>query len=123
MKAIIKTMIAALVAGAIMTFGGSVADAADLATWQRSIAKTVAQKQVYPRSALRREIEGQARVQVTVGRSGEITEFQILEDTGHEVLDREVPKLMERISPLPTPPSDVSDENLTFILPLSWVLQ
>lgn len=123
MKAIIKTMIAGLVGGTIMTFGGSVSEAADLASWQRSIAKVVAQKQVYPRSALRREIEGQVRVQVTVGRSGEITEFQILEETGHEVLDREVPKLMERIDPLPEPPSDISDENLTFILPLSWVLQ
>ena len=116
-------MIAGLVGGTIMTFGGSVSEAADLASWQRSIAKVVAQKQVYPRSALRREIEGQVRVQVTVGRSGEMTEFQILEETGHEVLDREVPKLMERIDPLPEPPSDISDENLTFILPLSWVLQ
>lgn len=123
MKAIIRTMIIGLAGTAIMTFGVSTADAADLASWQRSVAKTVAQKQVYPRSALRREIEGQARVQVTVGRSGEITSFEILQETGHQVLDREVPKLMERIDPLPTPPSDVSDDNLTFILPLSWVLQ
>lgn len=116
-------MVLGLAGGAVMTFGAAVSDAADLANWQRSVAKTVAQKQVYPRSALRREIEGHARVKVTVGRGGEITAFEVLEETGHAVLDREVPKLMERISPLPAPPSDVSDEELTFILPLAWVLQ
>jgi hypothetical protein len=30
---------------------------------------------------------------------------------------------MERISPLPAPPNDLSDDQLTFILPLAWALR
>ncbi len=99
------------------------ADAADIKGWKRKVAMTVAKKQVYPRSALRREIEGSAKVKVTVDHSGKIASFEILQPTGHQVLDREIPRLMERIDPLPKPPADASDEQLTFIIPLAWVLQ
>jgi len=97
--------------------------AADIKSWQRQIAKVVASKQVYPRSALRREEEGEAKVKVTVARDGKIANFEIIQETGHASLDREVPKLIERIDPLPKPPSDAGDDQLTFILPLAWVLQ
>ncbi|WP_150004115.1 energy transducer TonB [Iodidimonas muriae] len=123
MRPSFKGLILGLTAGVVMAAGATGANAADATSWKRSIAKVVAQKQVYPRSALRREIEGSARVKVTIDRDGKIANFEMLEDTGHEVLNREVPKLMERINPLPTPPSDLSDAELTFILPLSWVLR
>lgn len=99
------------------------ANAADLKGWKRKVAMTVAKKQVYPRSALRREIEGAAKVKVTVDHSGKIASFEVLKPTGHDVLDREIPRLMERIDPLPKPPADASDDQLTFIIPLAWVLQ
>jgi len=113
------------IAATTMTLGltAEPGHAADLKNWQREIAKAVASKQVYPRSALRREEEGEAKVKVTVARDGKIANFEILQETGHASLDREVPKLIERLDPLPKPPSDVGDDKLTFILPLAWVLQ
>lgn len=96
--------------------------AAGKADWQKQIMTTVAKKQVYPRSALMRELEGSAKVKVSVDRSGAITGFEMLQATGHDVLDKEVEKLMDRVNPLPAPPSDVADTELTFILPLSWAL-
>lgn len=99
------------------------AAAADIKSWQREVAKTVASKQVYPRSALRQELEGSAKVRITMDRTGAIANFELIESTGHDELDREVPKLIERINPLPTPPAEMADADLTFILPLAWALQ
>lgn len=103
------------------TFAGPVF-AAGKTDWQKQIMSSVASKQVYPRSALSRQLEGRARVKVSVDRSGTITGFEMVEATGHDILDREVEKLMARVNPLPAPPSDVADKDLTFILPLSWAL-
>jgi len=112
-----------LAAAAVTAAAAGASQAADMKSWQRQIAKAVASKQVYPRSAMRREQEGEARVKITIHRSGEIADFEILQKTGHVSLDREVPKLIERINPLPAPPAEAGDEALTFILPLAWVLQ
>ena len=95
----------------------------DVKIWQKKIVKRIATKQVYPRSAINREIEGSAKVRVSVDRSGAVTAYEMVEATGHKVLDNEVPKLMKRIDPLPAPPEAVPDERLTFVLPLAWILQ
>ena len=95
----------------------------DLRTWQQSIATLIAKKQVYPRSALAREIEGEAKVRVTIDRSGNIATFDMFQSTGHKVLDKEVERLMGRINPLPSPPSNLAEAQLTFVLPLAWRLQ
>ncbi len=123
MRHALQALALALIMAATTLITSQGAMAGDLRSWQRSIARAVASKQVYPRSALRREIEGSAKVRVTVDRSGKIASFEMIQATGHEELDREVPKLMKRINPLPKPPADISDEQLTFVLPLSWVLQ
>lgn len=98
-------------------------NAGEIKDWQKKIVRLVAKKQVYPRAAMRKELEGRAKVSVVIDRNGEIQKFDLLQSTGHKVLDREVPKLMGRISPLPAPPSSLSDAQLTFVLPLSWVIQ
>ncbi|MFQ5346217.1 MAG: energy transducer TonB [Rhodothalassiaceae bacterium] len=123
MKYVLQGLALAMIVVITSAMASSGALAGGLRSWQHLIAKAVASKQVYPRSALRREIEGSAKVRVTVDRSGKIANFEIIQATGHNELDREVPKLMRRIDPLPKPPSEVSDEQLTFVLPLTWVLQ
>ncbi|MBW7836244.1 MAG: energy transducer TonB [Sphingomonadales bacterium] len=97
--------------------------AADMASWQRSVVGVIAKKQVYPRAAMSQEIEGRAKVKMTIDRAGKITNYEMVESTGSDLLDAEVVKLMERINPLPAPPADASDSNLTFVLPLAWVLE
>jgi len=118
----IKALAIALVLSGFAVVAGP-AQADEMKDWQRSIAKAIAENQTYPRSALRRQLEGTAKVKITIDRSGTISNFEMVEATGHDALDRTVPKLMERLSPLPAPPSSLGDDNLTFILPLAWVLQ
>lgn len=123
---IIKKFIKVTVAVCIMAaplFTAQTASAEDIKSWQKSIGKLVAKKQTYPRAAMRKEIEGKAKVKVSIDRSGTITGFEIVQSTGSDILDKAVPKLMERLNPLPTPPASLTDTQLSFILPLSWRIQ
>ena len=117
----ISTAVALSLVGAFGFSAG--AQANDLKEWQTKIVKLVAKKQVYPRAAMRQELEGRAKVRVSIDRDGNITGHDIVAATGQPVFDEEIPKLIERINPLPAPPSDLSDDQLSFVLPLSWVIR
>jgi periplasmic protein TonB len=88
--------------------------------WKRAVAKKVAKKQKYPRSALAREIEGRAKVRLNVSADGTISSHEIVLETGESVLDREIPKLVKRLNPLPALPDGKTE--LSFVLPLNWRL-
>lgn len=110
----------ALTAGAVApqaVAGNSVND------WKVDVAKLIGKKQVYPRAALSKEIEGTAKVQITIDRTGHVTSYDVVQPTGHPELDNDIPKLVKRIDPLPEPPSEMSDAELSLTLPLNWVIQ
>jgi protein TonB len=94
-----------------------------ISDWKTDVVKLVARKQVYPRAALSREIEGTAKVQLTIDRTGHVTSYDVVQPTGHPELDEDIPKLVKRIDPLPQPPSELADKDLTLTLPLNWVIQ
>jgi len=96
------------------------AHAFDMTSWKKAVAKKVAKKQKYPRSALAREIEGRAKVRLLVTADGTIASHEVVEETGESVLDREIPKLVKRLSPLPALPDGKAE--LSFVLPLNWRL-
>ncbi|PCI63465.1 MAG: hypothetical protein COB37_05040 [Kordiimonadales bacterium] len=99
----------------------SAAAAADeVKDWYRAVAVKVAKKHVYPRSALSREIEGRALVHITVDRTGKIVTYEITKPTGQSVLDKAIPKMIRRISPLPKPPASITESQLQFVIPISW---
>ena len=88
--------------------------------WQKAVVTKVAKTQTYPRSAIAREIEGKAKVKVSVAADGTITSHEVVEATGEDVLDREIPKLITKLSPLPALPA--GRDAITFVLPLNWSL-
>jgi len=123
---IIKNLIKVATAVCIMAaplFTAQTASAEDLKSWQKSVGKLIAKKQTYPRAAMRKEIEGKAKVKVSIDRTGAITGFEMTQSTGNDILDNAVPKLMERLNPLPTPPASLSETQLSFVLPLTWRIQ
>jgi len=121
---VIKGLVSVLVAS-IMTVVGfsSSAIAADIDIWQSEVGQAIAKKQVYPRAALRKEIEGKVKVEINIDRDGNIVAHSLKSSSGHEVLDREIPKLIKRVSPLPKPPADAKQNELTMVIPLAWTLQ
>lgn len=113
-------VVAAFALAFTVGFVGTPAEASDMASWKKAVAQKVAKKQKYPRSALAREIEGRAKVRLSVAADGAITSHEIVEETGEAVLDREIPKLVDRLNPLPTLPDGKTE--MTFVLPLNWRL-
>lgn len=92
----------------------------DEVAWQKAIAAKLVKNFRYPRSAIRKGIEGKALVEVKIDATGAITGFDVLTPTGQGSLDREIPKLMKRLNPLPAPPGGAPT---SVKLPLSWRLQ
>lgn len=117
-----RMFVALLCAGAfVATAAPAYAD--ELKDWQKEIIKKIVKSHIYPRSAIAREIEGRAKVSVTIDRSGKITGYEVVEPTGESQLDNIIPKMMEKMDPLPAPPASLSDANLTFTIPIAWRLQ
>ncbi len=119
-KVFVSMIVASIMAG---TGFSASANAADLNTWQKDVGQAIAAKQSYPRAALRKEVEGRVRVEINVDADGNIVDHNLVASSGHDVLDREVPKLMKRVSPLPKPPAGASDSDRQLVVPLAWALQ
>jgi len=95
----------------------------DVGTWRKAVIKTIIKSHVYPRSAISREIEGSAKVKITISRAGDITGYEVMQPTGEDVLDEVIPTMVDKMNPLPAPPDALPDANLTFVIPLTWRLQ
>lgn len=89
--------------------------------WQKKVADKITTNQRYPRSAVRKGIEGTAQVRIKVKQDGTILGFEVLKSSGADVLDREIGRLMTRINPLPAVPGDKKEVFLT--MPMSWTLK
>ena len=92
----------------------------EMSEWKSKVAKLVAKKQGYPRSAQIRKLQGSAQVKVIIDGSGTISNYELIKSTEHAILDKEVDKLMGKLNPLPAPPGP---EGITLVLPLTWRLQ
>lgn len=114
-----KIALIALAAFAFSSFS-TASYALDMKAWGKQVMKQVAKKQKYPRSALNNEIEGRAKIKLTVSADGTITDSKITQATGAKVLDREIPKLIAKLSPLPALPAGKTE--FTFTIPLTWAL-
>ncbi|MFC4346401.1 energy transducer TonB [Kordiimonas lipolytica] len=112
----------AVVAATVLVAVSSQVTAADtMQSWKVALLRAVSQNQSYPRAALMREIEGKAKVRLIVAADGTITAHEILEATGQDLLDREIPKLVAKLNPLPALPEGQTD--MKIVLPLEWALQ
>lgn len=77
----------------------------------------------YPRRARMRRQEGIAVLHFVIDRSGEVLAYEIRESSGHSALDREVEAMVQRASPLPAMPDDMSRERLELVVPVRFSLR
>lgn len=118
MRSILKSFLAGAIAMGLFSVPSMASN--DMDSWKKAVVKTVVKKQKYPRAALAREIEGNAKVRLTVSADGTITTHEVVKATGEKILDNEIPKLMKRLSPLPSLPA--GRDEVSFVLPLDWTL-
>ena len=91
---------------------------AQSADWIKSVARTIAAKQTYPRSAQMRGEEGTAKVKIYISASGAIERTELVSPSGSSTLDKEAIALPARAGQVPPPPGGAT----TVTVPITWKL-
>lgn len=91
---------------------------AQSADWQRQVARIIASKQTYPRTAQMRGEEGTARVKIHVGAGGQVERTELVAPSGSSSLDKEALAMPTRAGALPPPPGGAT----AIVVPFTWKL-
>lgn len=91
---------------------------AQSADWQKQVARVIASKQTYPRTAQMRGEEGTAKVKVYVGADGSVQKTELVATSGSTALDKEALALPVKAGALPAPAGGAT----SVVLPLTWKL-
>jgi protein TonB len=77
----------------------------------------------YPARALRREWEGNVRLDITLDRRGDLINVELVEEAEHSVLNKEALRAVQDAAPFPPMPDDVKGDSFLFTLPVAFKLQ
>jgi TonB family protein len=97
---------------------GPAPDSAAIAKWHKALLARLARYKRYPTQA--NSAEGVVSLAFTVDRKGNVVSSRIEKASGSTVLDAEALALLTRAAPLPAPPPEVADADLTFVLPIRF---
>lgn len=76
----------------------------------------------YPRAAQQRRQQGRAMLRFTIDRSGKVLDYKIEKSTGYDTLDQAVVAMIQRASPLPPMPADMTKDHLELLVPVPFTL-
>lgn len=77
---------------------------------------------LYPRRARMRREEGVVRVRFVIDRAGLLLEGYVVASSGRASLDEEAAAMMQRASPFPKAPRDISGDRIEFTAPIEFIL-
>lgn len=89
-----------------------------IARWERLLVAQLERHKRYPPQAHGKS--GEARLAFSIDRDGHVLASRIVHSSGSEALDEETLALVKRAAPLPRPPAGVSDDSLSFVVPISY---
>jgi periplasmic protein TonB len=84
--------------------------------WQSGLSAQIARFKRYPAKAQARREEGVVRLAFTIDRNGRVLESRIVESSGSADLDNEFLSMLVRAQPLPKPPGDAQETDLSFVM-------
>lgn len=87
-----------------------------VAKWHKALLARLARYKTY--AAQGNSAEGVVSLAFTVDRKGKIVSSRIEKTSGSTVLDSEALALLGRAAPLPAPPPEATDADLTLVLPI-----
>lgn len=94
------------------------------ANYRKQMRSTLTQFVLYPRAVAEElKIEGKVVVGFTINRDGRLEETEILESSGHPVLDQAVEKMVEFAQPFTALPATVKHERIRFAFPVTVKLK
>ena len=91
---------------------------AAVAKWERLLVAQLERHKRYPPQAHGKA--GEARLAFSIDRSGHVVASRIVHSSGSDALDQEALALVKRAAPLPPPPAGISDDQLSFVVPIRY---
>jgi periplasmic protein TonB len=91
-----------------------------IARWESVLAAHLERFKHYPDKARARGDQGTATVAFTIDHDGRLVTSRIVQSSGSEMLDEETLAMLLRAQPLPKPPDNVLDSELSFIVPVKF---
>ena len=92
-----------------------------IARWQQAVVARLAHFQRYPAQA--KGATGLVNLSFSIDRQGHVLNGRVIKSSGSVVLDTEALSELYRAAPLPSPPTAAPDSDLTFVLPIRFVLR
>ncbi|MBE0457292.1 TonB family protein [Pseudoalteromonas prydzensis] len=93
------------------------------ASWQDLLKAHLERNKRYPRMAKLRHQEGMPWVRFTLSKNGTVLKVNLHKSSGFSALDKEVVALVKRSSPLPTPPDQIAQNEMTIALPVEFYIR
>ena len=100
--------------------GTSAAVARAQAAWEKALVSHLNRFKRYPDMARARSNQGDVAVQFTIDRTGSLVASRIVRSSGSSALDEEALAVLQRASPLPAPPAQVSGATFDLTLPIQF---
>jgi protein TonB len=94
------------------------AETKNVEAWKKKIVAQLASKRVFPPAATSQS--GTAKVKFVIDRQGKLISRVLVESSGSELLDAAALAMVERAEPFPEPPAKVTDDRLTFMVPVAF---
>jgi periplasmic protein TonB len=92
-------------------------------TWESTLLAHLEKLKRYPYMAQRAGQEDVIYIAFTIDRQGKVLDFEIKRSRGYALLDGEVRSLIERASPLPPPPAEVTGERIKMVVPVEFFVR
>jgi protein TonB len=96
---------------------------AAIQTWENRLLTHLERHKRYPGAAQRRRQEDLIYLRFTMDRTGKVMQSTIWRSRGYPLLDAEVNALIQRASPLPPPPAEMTGGTIEMIVPVEFFLR
>lgn len=98
----------------------AIAPQAVIKRWQSRLFAHLARFKRYPDRAISHDNEGSAKVEFTLDHEGHLLSSRIIQSAGSATLDDEARAMLRRALPLPRPPDQISDADLTITFQMNF---
>ena len=91
-----------------------------VSAWQKKIVLKINANKSYPKLARSKRIKGEVLIRFSLDRYGKVISQSIEKSSGWPVLDNAALRVLKKVGKFPTPPSHLSGDEFTLMIPIRY---
>jgi periplasmic protein TonB len=91
-----------------------------IARWESTLVAHLERFKRYPQEARARGDQGTAKISFTIDHEGHLLSSRIVQSSGSAMLDQETLDMLGRAQPMPKPPDNILEGELSFVVPINF---